>query len=453
MFILRSQRGWAALTVTMITVIVSLTIIGGFAFFSFQEVNTSRVFNRSLGAKYIAEGGLEDVIYRLVSGKQVGGSETLIVGNGTSTTTVTTLGSQRTIRSEGKLGRSQKNLEALIEIASSADVPLLYGAQVGAGGLEMMSNSTVKGSVYSNGHIIGTTNSTITGNAVAAGTSKIDKGVVNGNAQANLITASVVDGYASSTTLIDASVIGLGAHANELKASLINGDGYYQIIDPDTLILGQQFPNTPPPSNPAPVPLSVSDATVTQWKQEAQVIGTVASGSCSQDWSPPTNPYTLNGGVIETNLLLDNNQVLVLKGIVWVKCNVTIDNGSTVRLDSSFGDKSGVLMSDGWMHIKNNGLFQGSGTAGSFLMLLTTASGGGHHDSVIDLHNNATGAIFYASSGMIYLHNNVTATSLVGYKVHLENGATVEYNGNLVNTKFSSGSVGGADLKYWKEVE
>lgn len=453
MFTLESQHGYAALTVTLLTVLVSLTIIGGFTFFAFQEVNTSRVFGRSVGAKFTAESGLEDALYRLVTGKQITGGEVLAVGNGTSTITVTTLGSERTIRSEGRLGRAQQNLEARIEITSAVNVPFLYGAQVGDGGLEMMQNSTVKGSVYSNGHIIGTTNSTITGNAVAAGTSRLEKGVVNGNAQANLITESVIDGIASSTTKIDASVIGLDAHASELKASLITGDGYYQIIDPDTLIFGQQFPGTPPPSNAESIPLPVSDTLINQWKQEAQNIGTVSSGTCSQDWSPPTNPYTVNGGVIETNLLLDNNQVLILKGIVWVKCKVTIDNGSTIRLDSSFGDKSGVLLSDGWIHIKNNGIFQGSGTAGSYLMMLTTASGGGHHGSAIDLHNNATGAIFYASSGMIYLHNNVTVTSLVGYKVHLENNAVVEYNGNLVNAKFTSGSLRGADLKYWKEVE
>ncbi len=84
-------------------------------------------------------------------------------------------------------------------------------------------------------------------------------------------------------------------------------------------------------------------------------------------------------------------------------------------------------------------------------------SGGGHHDSAVDLHNNASGAIFYAGNGMIWLHNNVTVTNLVANKIHLENGAKIIYDTGLQNVNFppsgGGGGGGSADIKYWREVE
>lgn len=90
-------------------------------------------------------------------------------------------------------------------------------------------------------------------------------------------------------------------------------------------------------------------------------------------------------------------------------------------------------------------------------MLLSLAAGSGHHGSAIDIHNNASGVIFYAGNGMVYLHNNVTVTDLVANKIHLENGAKIIYDTLLQNTNFGGGGGGGgggsADVKYWREVE
>ena len=110
-------------------------------------------------------------------------------------------------------------------------------------------------------------------------------------------------------------------------------------------------------------------------------------------------------------------------------------------------------MADGTIHLSNNGQFSGSGTPGSYLMLLSVAAGGGHHDSAIDLHNNASGAIFYAHRGLINVHNNVTINELAGYAMALDNNVTLIYEDALQNVRFSSGPAGGFDIKHWKEVE
>ncbi|KKU34960.1 MAG: hypothetical protein UX48_C0021G0011 [Candidatus Azambacteria bacterium GW2011_GWB1_46_27] len=87
-------------------------------------------------------------------------------------------------------------------------------------------------------------------------------------------------------------------------------------------------------------------------------------------------------------------------------------------------------------------------------MLMSLASGGGHHGGAIDLHNNASGVIFYAANGLVYLHNNVNATQLTAKAITLDNNATISYDPGLANALFSGGgSSGSFKVKSWKEIE
>jgi len=450
----KQENGYVALTVTLLTMIVSLTIIGGFTFFALQEARTNTAFTKSVESRYIAEGGIEDMVYRVVSGKQYSASETLDVGNGTTTLTVSTSGTQKTIRSAGKRDNFQQNLETKVTIATDA-VGFYYGAQVGDGGITMEQNSSVSGGVFSNGSIIGDNGAIITGDAFAAGASAIRKVTVSGNAQAHLIDDSTVGGYASSTTKLDDTLVGLDAHTNELDDATVNNNAYYNVTDAQSVVLGSRITPTVPPADLTSLALPITQSKIDQWKSDAEQNGVIASGTCSQNWSPPTNPYTVNGGVLEKSLNLDNNQILILKGTVWVKCDVDVSNGAAIRLDPGYGQTSGMLIADGRMHLRNNGVFQGSGDPCncSYIMLLTTAGGGGHHGSAIDLHNNASGTIFYAGNGLVYLHPNVEVMQLTARAVHLENNATLVYELGVASANFSSGPSSGSDIQYWKRVE
>lgn len=453
-FITNEEQGYAALTAILLVLFSSLSIIGGLTFFSFQEVVANRAFVKSVDARAIADAGIEDALYRVMSGKQIGASETIAVGKGATTVTITTTSNTRMIRSAGSRENTRQNQEVFLDIPTIG-VAFNFGAQVGDGGLEMEPNSSVIGGVFSNGNIIGANGAVITGDAFAAGSSLIKNVAVSGDTQAHLIDDSTVGGYASSTTKLDDVVVGADAHANELDDTTVNKDAYYNVTDVTSVVLGVRITPTTPPADLAALAMPVTASMIDGWKSDAQTHGVIASGTCSQDWSPPTNPYTVAGGVLERNLKLDNNEVLILKGTVWVKCSVDIANGAAIRLDSSYGPLGGVVIADGAMHFQNNGAFQGSGhsCSCSYLMLLTTASGGGHHGSAIDLHNNATGAIFYAGNGLVYLHPNVTVTQLTGRTVHLENNATLMYELGAASAKFSSGPSGGYDVKYWKEAE
>lgn len=76
-----------------------------------------------------------------------------------------------------------------------------------------------------------------------------------------------------------------------------------------------------------------------------------------------------------------------------------------------------------------------------------------HHDGAVDIHNNATGVIFYAPNGMVNLHNGVNVTEVTAYKLRLDNTAIITYESGLANANFSSGPGASWQINDWKEVE
>lgn len=163
-----SNKGYAVITTTILTLAVSLVIVSGFAFFSFQEVNVTRAFEKSIETRYVSEAGIEDGVYRVLANKQIASGDVLTIGNDTATMLVTNVGNDRIIRSDGAGGDYSQSLETRVQVSSDA-VSFFYGVQVGDGGLTMNNNSTVNGNIYSNGSIIGSSGATITGDATVAG--------------------------------------------------------------------------------------------------------------------------------------------------------------------------------------------------------------------------------------------------------------------------------------------
>jgi len=270
-----------------------------------------------------------------------------------------------------------------------------------------------------------------------------------------------------SATFLDDVIVSGNAHANTISNSKICGDGYYQAIDQNSL----DFLNTP--SNPTCAdPLSpgtafpgsidpplanmpISDSNINQWKKEAESGGT-HSGDLVVNTNMSFGPQKIDGNLIMTG----NKKTLTITGTVYVAGHIDISNGSTIRCSPTYGLYSCVIIADQWIHLVNNGIFQGSGQPGSYLMILSTSPCIGilpgdctDFNAAMDIHNNVSGAIFYAHNGLIYLHNGVEATELTGRKIHLENTATVRYEQGLVNSEFSSGPGGSWQVASWKEIE
>ena len=76
-----------------------------------------------------------------------------------------------------------------------------------------------------------------------------------------------------------------------------------------------------------------------------------------------------------------------------------------------------------------------------------------NHNAAMDLHNNATGAIFYANDGLIFLHNGVEVSELTAKKIHLEPNAVVRYEQGLANANFYSGPGGSWEVVSWQEIQ
>lgn len=278
--------------------------------------------------------------------------------------------------------------------------------------------------------------------------------------------------FGSGIHTLEEVIVTRTAWANSIVNSSICGDAYYQSIDSLSLDFlndpssptcsapltdGTVFPDSAdqPPSN-----MPFSQANIDQWKADAASGGQIAGDYNITD-SVSLGPKEITGNLI----MASNNKVLTVTGTIYVWGNVDISNGSAIRCDAGYGENSCVVIADGWIHTANNGQFSGSGSAGSFALLLSTLAcdgssvnspGGipcGHHNGAIDAHNNATGVIFYASSGLVNLHNGVSLTEVTAYKLRLDNNAVITYDSGLANAKFSSGPTGGFSVKDWREVE
>ena len=253
------------------------------------------------------------------------------------------------------------------------------------------------------------------------------------------------------------------AKANTIKDSSIGKDAYYQTIINST-VGGTLYPNS---SDPPVLNMPISQANIDQWKTDAGAGG-IINGNCGDsgtaeciigdDKMLSLGPKKING-----NLVLTKKQTLNVTGTLYFTGYISIDSssGAKVKCDPSFGKRNCLILTDSWVHIENNAIFQGSGEPGSYIMILTNLSGctGGaqqpqctHHNGAIDIHNKAIGAIFYSSHSLVHLHNGVEITEVTAYKLELENNAIVRYEQGLIHTLFSSGPSGGYSIDNWIEV-
>lgn len=295
---------------------------------------------------------------------------------------------------------------------------------------------------------------------LGTGASSINDVIVYGTVRANSITNSKIcgDAYYQATTTIDASS---KSFLNSPTNPTCNGN---------PLTPGTGFPNQP---DPAVSNMPISQGEIDTWKTEATNGGTI-SGNCGDDnqsgGSDPLCTIPNNGNLflgpkkITGNLTLTKKQTLTITGTLYVEGNVDFDSasGSTVKCDASFSANSCLIVAGGWVYVKNNAVFQGSGVSGSYILLLTTLAGcnGGvqqpqctDHNGAIDVLNNATGAIFYTAHSLAHLHNGVNISEITAYKLEIGNNAIVTYEQGLVNAQFSSGPGGSWEVESWKEVE
>lgn len=255
-----------------------------------------------------------------------------------------------------------------------------------------------------------------------------------------------IGGVATSITGSNGVIIGGDAYANTLKNLTINGakGAYYQ--SEDGLVVGggscsgnsKCHPGSPD-SPPQAMPLS--DGNINQWRTLAASFGNF-NGDINNC------PAALPAGIYNGSISLTDNCAVVVGSPIWVTGNITLNNNNIVKLDPAFAGSSGVVVAENFIILNNGNRLQGSGTAGSFLILLSNFNSRDDplHRDAITITNSGNTGVIYANLGSIQIANNNNLTEVTGWKLKLSNNVVVNYDQGLANSFFTSGPSGAFSL-------
>ncbi len=374
--------------------------------FQSQKVAANTI--KSTQSYFIAESGVEDSLLRLGKGWNTPASYSLAVAEATAEVTISSISAgSRTIASEGNSSSHFRKIEVVYQL-SGAKPGFFYGAQVGEGGLRMDNSSRVVGNVYSNGNAQLTGTAQITDTISVAGTGKkISGGEVLGDAYSDICENTEIGGTLHANTQSNCSY------------SSFTSDGLP--IDPLSL----------------PIP----NSQIEEWKNEAAAGGTIGS------FNKSSGTHILGPVKIEGDLIVQNTAQLVITGTLWVTGNIDIKNSAQVRLDPSYGSTSGVIVASGLITLQNSSISSGSGSAGSYLMYISTSSA----DPAVIVKNFAIVDVLYSNTGWVAIENNTDMRSVNSYGIHVKNSAELTYEIGLADALFTSGPAAGWTVTSWQE--
>lgn len=226
------------------------------------------------------------------------------------------------------------------------------------------------------------------------------------------------------------------AYAHTVTDATVTGTIYCQTGSGNNKSCDASLPD------PVAVAMPISDANILDWKDVASSGGTTAGPVVLDGSTLSIGPRKIDG-----NLTITNNAIMTIGGTLWVTGNLVVDNNGTISLASSYQEGSGVIVVDGTVTIGNNTNFSGSGSASSYLMILSTSSS----TSAITLSNNAGAVLLYAANGTVNVANNAGAASINGYRINLNNNAVISYETGLSNANFVNGPSGSWVSTSWRE--
>ncbi len=196
--------------------------------------------------------------------------------------------------------------------------------------------------------------------------------------------------------------------------------------------------------DPTYIASPISEANITEWKNDALSGGTY-QGNYYVGWFGSTlGPKKING-----NLYVRNGGTLVITGTLWVTGKIKLYGGGKIKLASSYGSNDGIIITDGTVYISSGGSATGSGTNGSYLMILST----NNSSEAIEVSGGAGAMIVVAPNGGIKITGGASLKEATGYKISVTGGSSITYEAGLANNNFSSGPSGSWKINSWKEVK
>jgi hypothetical protein len=251
------------------------------------------------------------------------------------------------------------------------------------------------------------------------------------------------------TGLIDGVTVGTGgvgdAWAHEVNDSTVAGTIYCQSGSSNNKACDTSR------ADPVQQAFPISDGNILDWKAEALAGGSTSTVSLGN------GIHTLGPIKINGDLSIGSGGILNLQGTVHVTGDITVGGGGIIRVNPTLNNKSVILLADGNIKSNGGGQFQGSGTTGSYILLVTTSDcptgvdcGG---DNAVEVNGGTGAVVINAQNGTIEFEGGAQAKQATAYRIVMTGGTTVTYEAGLANPVFESGPSGAWTVSSWKEVE
>jgi hypothetical protein len=441
----KNKKGAALLLFVILFMAVSLGMTLTIGKVVYEEFVTYKLLSRGKEGYYAVQGALDDAAYRYRNGLDYSSNESFSIG-GIPIETEVTIGvvtDETVITAEADNASSIRKGEITLVIGEG--VSFGFGLHSGNGGIQMLNTSGVVGNVFSNGQVIGSSNTQ------------------------NNVYGSVIS--ASASGRIESLHATGTARAHTIEDATIDEAAYYQTIS-STFVGGILCPNPncfPGSDDKAPRAFPISDSEIDAWKTEIENTGTII---------PNTDPLCQGGTdsatyVVNTDTTIDNlkvecnmqikNTTATFEGPLWVVGNLDFDTGPTIVASSSLGQGELPIIVDtedgsdpydtGLVTVNSGATFE-SATTTSFIFLIAmnrSAEEGGT-EKAIDLGQTSTGRfVAYAPHGLIEICQSTSLKAVTAYQIKLFNSAMVEYEDGLSDSTFE-GVGGGYSIVSWLEI-
>lgn len=204
--------------------------------------------------------------------------------------------------------------------------------------------------------------------------------------------------------------------------------------------------------DPAPADFPISDTNISDWEAEALVGGIRNSSyTLSDDETGSLGPKKIVG-----NLNLSNSAILTVTGTLWVTGNITLEGNAKLKLSSSYGSNSGVIVTDGKVTIPNSCSVSGSGVSGGYIILVSNSTCDSSNCNglyAIDVSGDSGSVVLNAQKGTIHLIGSSKVNEATANKIVIDGNNIIDYESGLINPNFVNGPSGSFNVTSWKELE
>ncbi len=415
-----ASAGFSLLSASLL---IALLLSFGLVLISYISSTRSagRTLETAITGTQLADAGIQKAIFCLnaTSGTTCGGTyginyvgETNVnIGTGRFTTTVTGAGTDRHIRSTGTVpgGRTKVIETDVTTIPPTDNATFSYAMQAGDGGAHLENNAQIFGTLYAGGNV-----------DCQSLQSKVDGDLY----------------IAKSGGSIQMCTVNYDAHADNILNSHVVRNAFYSASITGTTVDGATFPGSATPTAE-----SLPSVDLNFWHESAEAGG-IYYGNYNAADNSHLGPLKITG-----DLTLGNNIDVILDGPVWVLGNVLLENNSSLSLATSWGAYSTAILSDdpadmvnhGKITVINGAAINGSGNPKSHILLISTNSSMSDVAPALSVSQNASGAVFLATNGVMRLQSNAGAKSLAAKRLFVDQNAVITYvESELADMNFSN---------------